>query len=109
MANITVDAKMLCKAFLAGAQRIEAKKEYINDTLYLINKGKKVISCDQSSNAINNIRKNFPEVYDTKCFNMLNGLPFEDNSYELVIADLCLHYFREEDTFKVLKEMGVLT
>ena len=29
-----------------------------NDTLYLINKGKKVISCDQSSNAINNIRKN---------------------------------------------------
>ena len=31
MANITVDAKMLCKAFLAGAQRIEAKKEYINE------------------------------------------------------------------------------
>lgn len=76
-----------------------------NDTLYLINKGKKVISCDQSSNAINNIRKNFPEVYDTKCFNMLNGLPFEDNSYELVIADLCLHYFREEDTFKIITEI----
>ena len=31
MANITVDAKMLCRAFLAGAQRIEAKKEYINE------------------------------------------------------------------------------
>ncbi len=31
MANITVDAKMLCKAFLAGAQRLEAKKEYINE------------------------------------------------------------------------------
>lgn len=31
MASITVDAKMLCKAFLAGAQRIEAKKEYINE------------------------------------------------------------------------------
>ena len=31
MANITVDAKVLCKAFLAGAQRIEAKKEYINE------------------------------------------------------------------------------
>ena len=31
MSNITVDAKMLCKAFLAGAQRIEAKKEYINE------------------------------------------------------------------------------
>ncbi len=31
MANITVDAKMLCNAFLAGAKRIEAKKEYINE------------------------------------------------------------------------------
>lgn len=31
MANITVDAKMLCKTFLAGAKRIEAKKEYINE------------------------------------------------------------------------------
>lgn len=43
-----------------------------NDTLYLINKNKQVISCDQSSNVINNIKKNFPEVYDTKCFNMLD-------------------------------------
>ncbi len=31
MANITIDAKMLCKAFLSGAKRIEAKKEYINE------------------------------------------------------------------------------
>ena len=50
-----------------------------NDTLYLINKNKQVISCDQSSNAINNIKKNFPEVYDTKCFNMLDGMPFDNN------------------------------
>ncbi len=31
MANVTVDAKMLCNAFLAGAKRLEAKKEYINE------------------------------------------------------------------------------
>ena len=53
-----------------------------NDTLYLINKNKQVISCDQSSNAINNIKKNFPEVYDTKCFNMLDGMPFDNNSFD---------------------------
>ena len=76
-----------------------------NDTLYLINKGKKVISCDQSNNAINNIKKNFPEVYDTKCFDMLDGMPFEDNSFEVIIADLCLHYFKEEDTFKIIREL----
>ncbi len=76
-----------------------------NDTLYLIEKGKKVISCDQSKNAISNIKSNFPEVYDARCFNMLDGLPFEDNSYELVIADLCLHYFKEIDTFKIINEI----
>lgn len=76
-----------------------------NDTLYLINKGKEVISCDQSSNAINNIIKNFPEIYDTKCFNMLDGMPFNDNSFELIIADLCLHYFKENDTLKILEEI----
>ena len=76
-----------------------------NDTLYLINKGKHVISCDQSRNAIDNIKKNFPEVYDTKCFNMLDGMPFNDNSFELIIADLCLHYFREKDTIKILNEI----
>lgn len=76
-----------------------------NDTLYLINRNKKIISCDQSINAINNIRKNFPEVYDTKCFNMLDKFPFDDNSFQIIIADLCLHYFREKDTFKILSEI----
>ena len=55
--------------------------------------------------AINNIKKNFPEVYDTKCFNMLDGMPFDNNSFELIIADLCLHYFKEKDTFELLNEI----
>ena len=76
-----------------------------NDTLYLIQKEKKVISCDQSPNAISNIKSNFPEVYDTRCFNMLDGFPFDDHSTELIIADLCLHYFREKDTFNIINEI----
>ena len=76
-----------------------------NDTLYFIQKGKRVIACDQSSNAINNMQKNFPEVLETKCFNMLDGLLFEDNSFEIVCADLSLHYFREKDMEKILKEI----
>lgn len=76
-----------------------------NDTLYLINKGKKVISCDQSINAINNIKKNFPEVYDAKCFNMLDGLPFPDEHFSVIIADLCLHYFTKKDTINILNEI----
>lgn len=76
-----------------------------NDTLYLLNKGKEVIPCDLSKNSIDSIKKDFPEIKDAKCFNMLDGLPFEDSSCELIIADLCLHYFTEADTKKVLKDI----
>lgn len=58
-----------------------------------------------SSNAIKNIKKIFPEIYDTKCFNMLQGLPFESNSCELIIADLCLHYFKSNNTFNIINEI----
>ena len=40
-----------------------------------------------------------------KCFNMLDGMPFDNNSFELIIADLCLHYFKENDTFELLNEI----
>ena len=76
-----------------------------NDTLYFIEKGKKVIACDQSMNAINNIQKNFPEVLEARCFNMLDGFEFEDDSFEIVCADLCLHYFTEKDTCMILNEI----
>ena len=56
-----------------------------NDTLYLVERGKKVIPCDYSSNAIQNIQKNFPEVERTECFDMTRGLPFEDNFTDLMI------------------------
>lgn len=76
-----------------------------NNTLYLINNNKKVIAADLSSNAITNIIKNFPEIYDTKCFNMLDGFPFKDNSFEVIIADLSLHYFKKQDTEKIVKDL----
>lgn len=76
-----------------------------NDTLYLIEKGKKVIPCDYSQNAINNIKKNFPEADRTECFDMTKGLPFDDNFTDIIISDLSMHYFTEEKTFGLLDEM----
>ena len=76
-----------------------------NDTLYLVEKEKKVIPCDYSSNAIKNIQKNFPEVERTECFDMTMGLPFEENFTDLIISDLSLHYFTEEKTFEILDEI----
>lgn len=76
-----------------------------NDTLYLIEKGKKAIPCDYSKNAIQNIKNNFPEVERAECFDMTKGLPFEDNFTNLIICDLSLHYFKEKTTFEILKEL----
>ena len=36
---------------------------------------------------------------------MLDGIPFDGNTFDVIIADLCLHYFREKDTFIVLNEI----
>ena len=32
-------------------------------------------------------------------------MPFDSDSFELIIADLCLHYFKKEDTVKLLNEI----
>lgn len=76
-----------------------------NDTLYLMEKGKQVIACDQSDNAIANIHKNFPDIYDTKRFSMLDTFPLKSSSCQLVVADLCLHYFLAEDTKRIVDEI----
>jgi SAM-dependent methyltransferase len=80
-----------------------------NDTLYLKEKGYEVISCDFSEKALARLGK-FIEKLNSKCFDMKSGLPFDDNSAKIIIADLSLHYFTWEDTLKILKEISrVLT
>lgn len=74
-----------------------------NVTLYLLEKGKKVISCDFAEEALNAVKM----IKDSKTlkFDMLDEFPFEDNSTNLVIADLSLHYFREKDTIRIISEI----
>ena len=76
-----------------------------NDTKYLIERGKRVIACDYSHQAVEQIRRNFPEVEQAMCFDMTGGLPFDDQFTDLIIADLSLHYFTENTTKFVLREI----
>ncbi|MCQ2473673.1 MAG: class I SAM-dependent methyltransferase [Saccharofermentans sp.] len=76
-----------------------------NDTLYLINKGKKVYAADQSENAIKNIEKNFPEIVGTRILNMLDGIDYPDDTVGIVVADLSLHYFTMEETKRILQDI----
>lgn len=76
-----------------------------NDTLYLLRKGKQVYAVDQSENAIRNITKNFPEVAEAKVMNMLDGIDYPDNTFDIVIADLSLHYFDASTTHRILSDI----
>lgn len=74
-----------------------------NNTLYLLEKGKVVISCDFAEEALNVAKK--IKGSKTLLFDMLEGFPFENNSADLIIADLSLHYFKEKDTYKIINEI----
>lgn len=82
---------------------------------YLLDKGfKNVIACDFSLEVLK-IVKNDNKDLKTKLFDMSLGLPFEDASLDVVIADLSLHYFDLKTTeyvfdeiYRVLKNNGYL-
>ena len=74
-----------------------------NNTLYLLEKGKKVVSCDFAEEALNVVKT--IKGSKTLKFDMLDEFPFEDNSTDLVIADLSLHYFKEKDTNRIISEI----
>lgn len=75
-----------------------------NNTIYLLQKGKDVLACDYSEVAIETIKKEIPKA-KTKLFDMSQGFPIEDNYTNIVIADLCIHYFTEEVTKYVINEI----
>lgn len=75
-----------------------------NDTLYLHERGYKVISCDYSSEALKRL-KFFIDDPTTCLFDMKNGLPFESQSAKIIIADLSLHYFSWLDTQKIVADI----
>lgn len=76
-----------------------------NDTFYLKERGYKVISCDFSENALIRLSNRIDDI-NVECFDMRNGLPFEDNCAKVVISDLSLHYFTWDDTNKIVKEIN---
>ena len=74
------------------------------DTLYLIERGYKVISVDYSKEAINNINLNI-EGSEAKILDMNEKFFFEDNSFNIIIADICLNFFNEEKTIHIMNEI----
>ena len=61
-------------------------------------------ACDISNNAIKMVNKSYP-MCKTKVVDMSKNLPYEDEKFEIIIADLSLHYFDSKTTIKISKEL----
>ena len=75
-----------------------------NNTLYLTERGLHVLACDYSEVALEKIKKNFSDV-ETKFLDISQPMPFKKNSFDIIIADLTLHYFDTPTTFSVMNEI----
>ena len=74
------------------------------DTLYLLERGYKVISADYSKEAIYNINMNIKDG-EGKVLDMNEKFTFKDNSFYIIVADICLQFFNEEKTKHIMNEI----
>lgn len=74
------------------------------DTLYLIERNYKVLSCDYSEEALKIVKKYIANS-ETRLLDLTQKLPFEYESASVIIADLSLHYFNDAATKKIIQEI----
>ena len=74
------------------------------DTLHLVETGHKVVACDFSNAALEKIKENIPEA-ETLQFNMKNGIPFEKELFDFVIANKSIHYFSKNETKQLILDL----
>ncbi len=77
-------------------------------TKYLMNKGYDVISSDISIEVLDRLKNDIPNANVIQ-LDMSEPLPFEDNSFDLVFANLSIHYFDKKTTISLLKEIKRIT
>ena len=71
---------------------------------HLFGNGYDIIASDYSEEALKNIKKLQGNI-DTRLIDLRDPLPFNDNFFSIVIADLSLHYFTGETTAKIFGEI----
>ena len=74
------------------------------DSIYLVGKGFDVLACDFSQAALEKINKSYSSI-KTMLLDISKKLPFDNSSFDIIIADLSLHYFDEQTTKNIMKEI----
>lgn len=68
----------------------------------LLEIGYNVTSADISETALNKVKEFNPNIIK---LDMQEKLPFENNTYDLVFANLSIHYFSDNDTKNLMEEI----
>jgi len=78
-----------------------------NTTAFLVDYGREIIATDISTVAIKHTKKSYGNKtkITTMQVDLENKLPFSENSFQVIVADLCLHYFTTEVTTKIMNEI----
>ena len=71
-------------------------------TKWFMNYGYDVISSDISNIALSKVKEFNDKVVN---LDMREDLPFEDNKFDIVFANLSIHYFNDSDTKKLMNEI----
>ena len=74
------------------------------DSDYLTKKGLEIIACDFSDVALKRLKERVPNV-ETMLLDISEPLPFANDSFDLIVADLSLHYFDEKTTENIMGEI----
>ena len=74
-----------------------------NDTKRFIDLGYDVISSDISNIALEKVKEFNSNVVK---LDMREKLPFESNKFDIVFANLSIHYFSDKDTKSLIKEIN---
>ena len=75
------------------------------DTNFLLNEGCDVLSLDISQNALNELKSKIPNA-TTMQFDMSNTFPFDNENFNLVVANQSTHYYSQEDTYRLYQEIN---
>ena len=73
-------------------------------TKYFLENNFEVVATDISEKALNYLKKEYPNV-KTILQDMTEKFKFDDNEFDIVFANLSIHFFSEKDTQKLIKEI----
>ncbi len=84
---------------------LEAGCGFARNSHYLLSQGHKVISSDFSRTVLGKLRSLYPELVPEK-INLKRRIKYPCNTFDSIIADLCIHYFSRKTTLRILNNFS---